>query len=415
MPDDRPTVAFSIGGQLRIRGEGMSHFLSAVGARANDRFYGVARALLHADLQFGAWGRAFAEVRDAYGHSRDLPGGRRPNDHDRTDVQNLWVELRRGDATSSVSARVGRQELLLARERLLGPADWSNVRRTFDAARLTARRGGATVDLIVAHPLALDPKAANAADRATRLEGLVIERAFRDAGGLSTHLYLLRLTQDSVRYAGVVGAHRRLTIGGRFAGRGPSTRGVRTGWELESAHQRGSLGEQKIDAWFAVAEASAQLTRVHGKPTLALGHEAGSGDRDPRDARTGTFHQLFASAHQHGGLLDVIGRPNTQEWRATLTATPHRSLALRGAAHRFARMRAGDAVYGKGGTPLRTAGSSTPSRLGGEFDLTLTWQADRRTKVLAGYGHFAPGPFFRATTGGAHPIDWGFFGTTFSF
>src|SRR6185436_17662187 len=49
------------------------------------------------------------------------------------DFLNLLIDVPVGD---SLTARVGRQELLYGNQRLISPLDWANTRRTFDGARL---------------------------------------------------------------------------------------------------------------------------------------------------------------------------------------------------------------------------------------------------------------------------------------
>jgi hypothetical protein len=51
------------------------------------------------------------------------------------DLRQAYLEL--GDSkTSSLSLKVGRQVLLYGDQRLVGPLDWSNISRTFDAVKL---------------------------------------------------------------------------------------------------------------------------------------------------------------------------------------------------------------------------------------------------------------------------------------
>lgn len=406
--DDR--IYLTIGGQLRARGERVSHYLSEVGEGRTDG-YGGTRTLLSADLWITTHARFFVEGRDAVGLDRDLPGGRRTNDHDRADLQNAFAEGRFLVGRTSVSARFGRQELLLGRERLVGPSDWNNARRAFEGTRLMLARGATTLDFLLLRPVLVRSSAGNRADSATALRGLVLGGR---AGETGWQGYLLHLEQDSVEFAGVVGTHRRITAGARADGALPRLGVVALGWDAEGAVQRGTLGAERIHAWFGVGEATAQLPDLPWRPSLTAGVELASGDAAAGDGRAGTFHQLFPSAHSHGGQADVVGRQNARELRIAVAATPVAPLAVRLSAHRFDRLRAADAVYAKSGAPLR-AEDAAPNDLGTELDLSATWQIGRHLRLLAGAAHFAPGRWFRASTGGAHPVDWGYAGTTFTF
>lgn len=403
----------TLGGQLRWRGEDVSHFLSTVGGDRTDG-HGLARALLSADLWVTPHARAFVEGRDAYGYGRELPGGRRASDHDRWDVQNLFGELRAGGARAGAYVRGGRQEYVLGRDRIVGVADWANVRRGIQGVRAGASLRGVTLDAIDGRPVQVRMGAANAGDSTTTFRAATLGGA---AGPVTTwQLYLLELAQDSTRFAGISGAHRRVTSGGRAEGRLPSfTPALALGWELEGAVQRGRLGAQRVDAWFTVAEVSARLARAPWTPTLAFGADAASGDTEADDGTSNTFHQLFPTAHAHGGYADVVGRQNARERRLVLTLAPTRATSLRAAAHAFGRTSAADAVYGKQGTALRAITPSASGSLGREVDVTGQWQVGRHLRLLGGWAHFEPGAWFRETAGGAHAVDWGFLGTTFTF
>jgi len=407
--DDR--VFLTIGGQLRARGERVSHYLSEVEATHSDG-YGGTRLLLSADLWITTHARLFVEGRDAVGLDRDLPGGRRTSDHDRADLQNAFAEGRLLVRGTSVSARVGRQEMLLGRERLVGPADWSNARRAFEGTRVMLARGATTLDVVLFRPVLVRSSAGNRADSATALRGLVLGR--RGGALRSWQGYVLHFEQDSIQFAGVAGSHRRVTVGARADGALPRLGPVAFGWDAEGALQRGTLGSERIHAWFGVGELTGRLPDLPWRPSLSAGVELASGDAAVGDGRAGTFHQLFPSAHSHGGQADVIGRQNARELRLSAAATPVAPLAVRLSAHRFDRFRASDAVYGKSGAPLRTGDAAT-NDLGTEIDLSATWQLGRHLRLLAGAAHFAPGRWFDASTGGAHPIDWGYAGTTFTF
>lgn len=404
-------VRLTVGGQLRARAERVSNYLAESGTGRTDS-YGSTRLVLSADLRLPGRVRLFAEARDAVGYDRDLPGGRRVTDHDRWDAQSLFVEARAAAGGAALHARVGRQELAVGRERLVGPSDWGNARRAFDGARAGVALGGAALDVAYARPVAVQSAERNRADPGTALSVVTVQGR---SIGTSWQLYALHLAQDSVAFAGTSGRHARLTSGARVERALPAPGALPLSLELEGALQRGSLGARDVRAWFGVAELTARPAALPWRTSLVLGLEAASGDADARDAVAGTFHQLLPSAHSHGGAMDVIGRQNSRELRAAVAATPVKPVSLRVAAHRFDRLAATDAAYGKGGTALRPIGTSGSRALGTEYDLLATWQAARGLRVLGGYGHFAPGRYLRETAAATRAADWGFVGTTFTF
>lgn len=161
-------ITLSVGGQARWREESFRAF--NVGALDDD--HTQSRVALNADLvigrRAGAFGRVLLEGRDAQSYGRNLPGGARPTDADRADVQNLYVDV--GYASSFL--RLGRQEIALNRERLFGVPDWANTRRGSQGARLQLVHGRFALEAVDARPMLVRQSAPNRADSTARFRTL---------------------------------------------------------------------------------------------------------------------------------------------------------------------------------------------------------------------------------------------------
>ncbi len=407
-----PKLTLTVGGQLRWREEFAQSFNFA---NASDN-YGQSRVLLHADLQAGSartlHGRVFAEFRDAQSYDRDLVGGTRPNDADRSDMQNLFADL--GFAKSYV--RYGRQEVAFNRERLIGVPDWSNTRRAFEGTRVMLVHGAFAFEGLVARPLLVRLASRDLRDPTTRLRALSIG----SAPGAKAALIALPAAWQAYWYEQVISVAtptRRLTTGARAAWTfsHASKTGQSYGFDLEGAVQRGATGAAALRGWFWTMEMTTQWRGVHGAPTLAIGFEEASGDRDSKDTQIQGFNALFAAAHAHGGYADVFGRANARQAQLISTWDPVRKINLRAAWHRYDRLRLEDGVYNKQNTVLRAASGSLDRHAGDEIDLTGTLNATRHLKLIAGHAWVLPGVFLRNTPGGALQERWGFVGTSFTF
>ena len=407
-----PHLALTLGGQVRAREEFADAFNLTT---ASDRF-GLSRTLFHGDLQFGGaargYLRVYGEYRDAQAQGRDLPGGTRPSDGDRSDVENLFGEV--GIGRSFV--RVGRQEVISGRERLIGVPDWVNNRRGFQGARAVLVRGKLSLDLLDARPMVVRQTAPNLPDSTTRFVAVTLGSAPGAtplAHGVpaiwQAYYYDQRITTAS--------AIHRQTFGGRAAWTwaGTSKSSQSYGFESESAVQRGTDGTRLISAWFWTAEVQTQWRGVHGAPTLAFGVEEASGDGNATDTRLQSFNTLYPAAHAHGGYADVLGRPNARELHVISTWEPIRVVSLRASVHRFDRLNLADGIYNKQNTIFRAASGSTERHAGDEVDLTGSWSATRHLKMIFGHAWVQPGAFLRQTPGGAIAGRWGFLGTAFTF
>lgn len=406
-------VTLSIGGQLRWREE----FYRGFNTLDVDDDNSQTRVLLSADVVAGrrarGYARLFTEVRDDQSYGRTLPGGARPQDADRHDVQTLQVEIGRG----ANLLRVGRQEIALGQQRLIGVADWSNTRRSSEGARLQLVRGRLAFEAVDARPVLVRQTARNLADSTQRYRTLSLGSAIGAkplARGLPAVWQAYWYEQTIHPTSGA--RSYRLTTGGRvqWTWGGPRSALARA-FEVEAAAQRGTVGARDIHAWFAVAETQLQWKRARGAPTLALGVEQASGENPTTVGTLEAFNVLYPAAHAHGGYADVIGRTNTRELHGISTWDPLAPLNLRLAVYRFDRVRTDDAAYTKTNTVFRAAGSNRDRHIADELDLTGTWRLDNHIRLVFGGGVVAPGAFLEQTLASSKVEHWGFGGVTVVF
>lgn len=407
-----PGVSLTIGGQARWREE----FAHAFNLAATSDTYGQSRLLLNADLQLGdakrAHGRVFAELRDAQSYNRNLPGGTRAGDADRSDIQNLFVDAAYGKSL----VRVGRQEIVMGRERLIGVPDWTNTRRGFEGVRMILVRGAFAIDAFDARPVVVRLRLPNIGDTTTRVRAL----SLGSSAGAKAAFRALPATWQAYWYEQVVSTStpiRRLTSGARalWALNVASKRAPNVNIEVEGAVQRGATGARALRAWFWTTEWQAQWRRVHGTPTVAFGVELASGDRNASDTRIETFNALYAAAHSHGGYADVFGRANAREMHMISTWDATKKVSLRAAWHRYNRLQLADGVYTKQNTMLRAASGSLDRHVADEIDLSSTVNVTRHLRLTAGQFLVAPGAFLRNTPGSALQERLSYLGTAFTF
>lgn len=405
----------TLGGSLRWRTESVRDYQFVPTANMQDDF-SLSRTLLHADLHVGPargpYARAFAEFRDAQGFNRTLPGGVRSSEQDRSDWQNAFVE----GGWNATGLRLGRQDVALGRERLVGISDWANSRRSFQGIRAFSRIGPVAIDLLDAHVMAVRSDLSNRPDSTTRFRYLAVGSA-ADAAARRTvvpsawQLYVIQLDA-------VLGArHERTTYGSRAQWKAPvfGASGTQASFEVEGAAQRGWQGAKDIDAWFLATEAQLAFRLVRFTPTLTAAYDRASGDRDAADNTNGTFTALYASAHPNGGIADAFGRGNLAELRGGVTADATSWLQLGLVTRSFARLELADGVYSKQNTLFRAASGSSARDVGAETDFTATVKIGRNLRVLGGIAEVDPGRFLRETPGGGGVQRFSFLSTSFTF
>jgi hypothetical protein len=404
------TSFLSFGGQVRYRAEGVRNFMLG-GTGTRDDSFSLFRAMVHADLHLGPYLRVFAEGRHAHAAGRELPGGRRPLDHDRFDLQNGFLEAAASIGGDRVTARLGRQELLIGKQRLVSPLDWSNTRRTFEGARISLARPGRSAEAFWTRPVEIRQDGPNRAKAGTHFYGAAVRGAGRAL--VAWEAYGLGLRDDQpVRFAGVEGRQHRVTVGGRIAVGDLDGRGL---LDVEAGAQGGSIADRSIRASFIAADASRRFSAAPLRPTVTIGADASSGNGDGDPTRLGTFHQLFPLGHAYAGRADVLGRQNLLEARLVLEGLLAPDLRVRASGHQFGRNSLADGAYAVNGALLEPAGGRDERAIGREIDLSATHQSTRHLRLEAGYGRFSPGPFLRERAAGALDVDWVFLSAAYTF
>jgi hypothetical protein len=140
----------SLGGELREQWWHQvdeSHGLKAPTDNAYDLQRVVADAYLHFDSHFAVFGQlARADAFDKISYST--------TDESRGRLQQGFFEVKEPLGSADVTARLGRQEILLGSGRFVWVNDSSNIRTTQDGARVHATLAdGATIDLVATRPV----------------------------------------------------------------------------------------------------------------------------------------------------------------------------------------------------------------------------------------------------------------------
>ena len=292
------------------------------------------RARLAADARPTPRVRAFVQVQDARlwgGEDPALALGTLDGDADQLDVHQAFFEL---DSLGRLplALRVGRQELAYGNERLVGALGWSNVGRSFDAARLRWTRGPLSADLFAAQLVtavgADDPQALVGAFGAwAGPRGRVEAFVFTDGDAAEVE-------------AGPDAGERRrerATVGARVVGAvGP------LGLDAELIGQAGAIAgapgapRDEVRAWLGSAEASLPV----GRARVAVGATRLSGDADPGDGVDRRFDTLFATNHKFYGAMDyfprLAGPAGLDDLYLSATGRVGERWTLRAAVHHFA-------------------------------------------------------------------------------
>ncbi|MDJ0973768.1 MAG: alginate export family protein [Planctomycetota bacterium] len=403
------TIWANFGGQARLRFESFENQgFGAAGDDADDSWT-LLRLRAHADVHFGQHARIYAEGIFADQWTREL--GERPIDVNQGDLLNLFGEVM-GPVGGLSTAGVwgGRHELQFGKQRLVGPLDWANTRRTFQGGGGWYKRGFHTVEGFVVRPVVIEPDSFDDDwnDDIT-FWGLTYKNAVQTC--ITWEAYLFGLHRDAGTYAGVTDDEDRYTLAALAYGEIP---GTRLDYDTAAGYQFGSFGDGDISAGFVALELGWKPCAPCWEPRFALAFDWSSGDDDPLDADVGTFNQLFPTGHKWYGANDLLGRQNLIALKAEASAKPTSKLTAKAQAHAFWRADDNDAAYNVAGGVLRAPGGSDETYLGWSIDLLLKYKIDRHWLLVAGYSHFFTGDFFEET-GADDDVDFFFLSAQVTF
>jgi hypothetical protein len=418
--------AWDLGGRIRAREEHKEYFFTPgqpgqVDFRENggdpDNTYLLLQARVHAGYH-SAWFSAFAEGQE----SSSTGDKRNPN------LESDQFDLRQGLATVGdlekfpLVLKIGRQELAYGDERLIGTADWNNIGRVFDAAKLRYQSADLWVDAFVSRPVV--PKdnhfdTSNDYDIFSGLYGSTVKLF----PWQETQLYFLARNTGHGSPNFETGALAPLpaprdvyTAGFRFK----SLPGKFSGWDytLEADYQFGRylgvtgtapnavVGKSLEHEAYAVhLDGGYSWTKTWGVPRLGMEFNYASGDSNPRDNKHGTFDTLYPSTHLFSGAMDLFSMQNMTDVGVFATVKPLAKLTVITSYRAFWLDNTSDFFYLGNGAP-RTGGTTGAhngytinptygSYVGSELDLLLSYALTSYASIQGGFGHFFVGDYVK--------------------
>jgi hypothetical protein len=308
---------------------------------------------------------------------------------------------------------IGRQELRIGDERVVGISDWTNNSRTWDGAYLRIGTVNQlnifTTSVVTVHPLGLDTHGAGLtfhgvhAKLATYVPHTDIEPfvLFHDTRGVTGH------------QAGVVGNQTEVTFGSYYNTHWYGFDSSGTGML-----QRGSYSNDSIQAGAAIVRGGYGAKYVPWKPHLEAEYDYATGNSNPTGNTWGTFDQQYPSNHNAFGLVDLFGFQNIKQRRVNLQLTPKENflVLLQGGSLHLATVH--DGLYPSSGTMKATivapTGGFKSDDIGSEFDASAKYIYKKSFVTNVGVGHFFPGEVVTSTAKHA-PLTYAYIGFTYRF
>ncbi|MCB1209612.1 MAG: alginate export family protein [Verrucomicrobiales bacterium] len=359
----------------------------------NDDSWLLNRARVGLQLKPTDWLTFFAQGQDSreIGSDRaDIPGLLGAEGDNPFDLRQAYVEI--GDGKSfPLSFKAGRQVLLYGDQRLIGPLDWNNISRTFDAAKIRWHGpDGIWVDAFTSSVVVPSQGGFDESDWDSIFSGIYAHiPTFKTQ---DTEIYALHLSDDN-RNDDLV------TLGTHWK----SLPGVLGPWDYETefAFQAGDAGGKSLRAFASYVEAGYTLGAAW-KPRVGLEYSYGSGDGDPADGTTHSFQNLYPTNHLHYGLMDAFSWSNLHDAVLHLSAKPAKTVTAGMDLHFFWLADTADTWRrANAATAVRLASPAASNYAGAELDLLTSWTPCAGFTLTAGYSHFFAGSYLSDTGAGS--------------
>ena len=283
-------------------------------------------------------------------------------------------------------------------ERLIGFSNWGNSSRSWDGARLTYQGKGYRLDWFSAAVAPQRKDLFDKPERDNKLHGFYPSLQNWIKGSTVEPYFIVKQSRNIEAY----------TYGVRMIGKLP----WRFDYSSDTAGQAGTNGNDRIRAWAGHWVFGEKLADTRFAPRLLLEYNYGSGDKDPKDGKFGTFDQLYPTNHSKYGTADRISWRNSRDLMAGSEWTPHKAWRLLLDYHKYDLATTQDALYTEGGAVFVRNAKATSGDIGREVDLQVTYKPGKHFLFVGGIGRFWPGQFLIESSKHSHVwapyLGWSF-------
>lgn len=381
------------GGAYRARLEGQN----GINFGKTDDSYLLSRLRLNLLIKPTSWFGLFGETQDSRIFFNQHLSSGLPYQNT-WDIRQAYAEL--GSSTEGwVDVIAGRQVLQFGADRLIGPSDWSNTGRTFDAVRVDLHQPGFKISLFASSVVVDRDGVIDHHTQGNNVHGIYSTFSHLIPKAIIEPYVLWRIAPpvEALTQQPVPGALNEVTAGFQWTGGIPAA----FDYAVEMATQSGSVGSKSIAAWAGHWELGKTFLNGWAKPRLFAASNYASGTRDPEGSKWSTFDQLYPSSHDKLGVADQVGWRNVEQFRLGVEEKAGKKWKLKQTYEDFWLATRGDGLYNSSGKLVIPASAGATSRhIGREIDALAEYQPNRAMTFGFGYARLFAGQFLKQASGG---------------
>lgn len=285
-------MLLSFGGEIReqLRYYHNIYFGEVPEGMSTNDFYLQQRYMVHADLRLGNYIRLFGQMNSCHITGANIVSPQ--VDRDDLGIMQAFVDINLKPPVP-LQIRLGRQEIMLGAERILGLREGPTVRQSFDGARLTLGLPAFTGTILLVQPVFYN---VGVFDNTRRKDEFIL--AGYGTVPLTKHnladLYYFGAGFQHSSYANEVADEVRHSLGIRLSkGKGAFL------YDAEFTWQFGQFGNQDIRAWHLSSLVAYRWQDLLCRPRLLLRESLYSGDRKQDDGIMNTFRPVSTKSPVH--------------------------------------------------------------------------------------------------------------------
>jgi hypothetical protein len=376
--------------------------------------------------QMTDWLKLYVQGQDV----REL-GGSRNNDigspgsfgsegDDNFDILKAYAQI--GDIKKGFSATIGRQFLSYGDQRLVGPLEWLNQARTFDAIKL--RYAGKTwaLDLFTSSPVTFKDRQWNVSqvfdnqnNQDSVFSGIYLATQWVPVNTTTDFYVYHKSDQGNADFGPRLGDSSFYTFGTLWKGDPKKLGGF--DYEVEMAYQNGNVSGRDLSA-FAGHWGVGYNIKHSWKPRIGLQYNYATGDDSQADGDVGTFQNLYPTNHLFYGYMDTTAWSNMHNPQLNISFMPTAKLKIMLDYHVYWNADNSDAWRRVNNQTrvrnLTPAARNADKYRGQEIDLTAIYKFNPHVALQAGYSFFKAGDYL-ADTGASDNAHFGYLQLQFDF
>jgi len=322
---------------------------------------------------------------------------------DSFDILKAYVQL--GDIKEGISATVGRQFLSYGDQRLVGPLEWLNQARTFDAIKLRYVGASFALDVFTSSPVTYENNTWNNSqafdgnnNQDSVFSGIYLSTQWVPINTTTDFYAFHKSDQGNAEFGNRLGDSSYYTFGTLWKGDPKKLGGF--DYDLEMAYQTGKVSGRDLNA-FAGHWGVGYNIQHAWKPRIGLQYNYATGDTDGNDRDVGTFQNLYPTNHLFYGYMDTTAWSNMQNPQLNISIQPTKKLKLMADYHLFWNASNEDAWRRVNNQtqvrPVNAKSTNASNFRGQEIDLTAVYKYNPHVGLMFGYSYFLPGDYLSQT------------------